>query len=96
MEINCLRFSPPVSLKVREWELKEVIIKKMNKWDKFWLGFLVASWIGGVFILRSAYASSFEFPNGDGLGYFTIGLGEIFAPIWVPVITLGKLITLGL
>lgn len=68
----------------------------MNKWDKFWIAFLTLSWIVGVFILRWAYSNSWEFPSGDGLGYFTIGVAEIFAPVWVPLITLGKLITLGL
>lgn len=70
--------------------------KKKSQWgvgDKILLAWIIITFVVGAFIINSAHKSAWEFPSGDKIGIFSAGMGEIVAPIWVPVLGLGWLIT---
>lgn len=70
--------------------------QKINLGSFILVIWLAGSFIGAMPVLRSVYKNQAEWPNGDEMGVFSIGVGEIFAPIWFPVWGIGKIITINL
>lgn len=70
------------------------------KENKISIIFLIASYVIGGFIFRSAYESHWKYPNGDDFTIYQVGIAEIFSPILVPSIgvpfIVGKIVTIGL
>ena len=69
-----------------------VCMKKFTLGEKLCALYLVVCFLGGAYTLRSAYKNSWEFPNEDKLGVFTVGIGEILSPVWFPVILIGNIV----
>ena len=72
--------------------------QKLTLEDKIGYGILVwilITYVLAIPILRGAYQDNKAWPNGDKMGYISIALAEIFAPVWITPLYIGKLIVIG-